>query len=87
MCDPLSYYWQYSYDAPGQTGIFCSEQFGVPLSDIIFSSVCTSHSVSNSLKFQKLSLRFFMSEARWMAVENVVFFSKRGIVIKLPVIY
>ena len=28
---------------------------------------------------------YMMSEARWTAVENVVFFSKRSIVIKLPV--
>ena len=37
------------------------------------------------LKFHKLFLRFFMmSEARW-TVENVVFFNKRSIIIKLPV--
>ena len=34
----------------------------------------------------KIAFTFFMmSEARWTAVENVVFFSKRSIVIKLPV--
>ena len=52
-----------------------------PFRDIIFSSVFTSHNVSN-----KIVPRFFMmSEARSTAVENVVFFSKRCIVIKLPV--
>ena len=49
-----------------------------------------SHSASNSQVFEvsKIVLTFFiMSEARWMAVENVVFFRKRSIVIKLPVKY
>ena len=50
-----------------------------PFRDIIFSSVFTSHNASNSQAF------FMMSEARSTAVENVVLFSKRSIVIKLPV--
>ena len=34
----------------------------------------------------KIAFTFFiMSEVRWMAVENVVFFSKQSIAIKLPV--
>ena len=34
----------------------------------------------------KIAFTFFMmSEARWTAVENVVFFSKLSIVIELPV--
>ena len=28
---------------------------------------------------------FMMSETRWKAIENVIFFSERSIVIKLPV--
>ena len=60
--------------------------FAVLLSDIFFPSVFTSHSASNSRvsEFLKIVLSFFMSEARWTAIENVIF-SKRCIVIKLPV--
>ena len=59
-----------------------------PFGDIIFSSVFTSDNSSNSRvsEVSKIVLTFFMmSEARSSAVENVVFFSKRSIVIKLPV--
>ena len=51
-------------------------------------SVYITHIASNSLvsKVSKIVLTFFMmSEARWMADENIAFFSKRGIVITLPV--
>ena len=47
-----------------------------------------SHSASNSPASEvSRTVRTFcmMSEARWSAVENVVIFSKRSIVIKLPV--
>ena len=56
--------------------------------DMIFSSVFASHSASSSRvpEISKVVLTFLvMSETRWRAVENVVFFSKRSIVIKLPV--
>ena len=37
-------------------------------------------------KVSKIVLMFFMmSEARWMADEDIVFFSKQSIVIELPV--
>ena len=54
----------------------------------LFPSVFTSHSAFNSRvsEVSKIVLTFLMmSEARWMAVEHVVFFSKRIIVIKLQV--
>ena len=47
-----------------------------------------SQSASNSRvsEVSKLAFTLFMmSEARWTAVENIVFFSKRSIVIKLQV--
>ena len=62
--------------------------FRVLLSDVIFALVFTSHSASNSRvsKVSKIVFTFcMMSEVRWAAVENVVFFNKRSIVIKLPV--
>ena len=49
-----------------------------------------SHIASNSQVFEvskMLSTVFMMSEVQWTAVENVVFFSKRSTVIKLPVIF
>ena len=50
--------------------------------------VLTSHSASIS-RVSEVSnfvlMSFMMSEERWTAVENVVFFSKRRIIIKLPV--
>ena len=59
------------------------------LSDITFTlSVYITHIASNGLisKVSKIAPTFFMmSEARWMADENVVFFSKRSVVIRLPV--
>ena len=54
----------------------------------LFLSVFRSHSASNSRvsEISKIFLTFcIMSETRRMAVENVVFSSKRSIVIKLPV--
>ena len=57
-----------------------------PFRDITFSSVLKSHNASNSQvsEVPKIVLRFFMmSEERSTAVENVVFFSKRCIVIKI----
>ena len=61
----------------------------VLLPDIIFSpSVQVTQCVQQSSVFEvsKIILSFFMmSEARWMAVENVVFYNKQSIVIKLPV--
>ena len=47
-----------------------------------------SHNVSNSQvsEVSKIVLKFFMmSEVRSTAVENVIFFNKQNIVIKLPV--
>ena len=83
------YYWQCNYDAPGQTGFSSPESFRVLLSDIMFTlSVYITHIASSSLvyKVSKIVLTFFMmSEARWMADENIEFFSNRSIVIKLPV--
>ena len=50
-------------------------------------SVLTSHSATKSEVSNFVPRSFMMSEARWMAAENVVFFSKPNIlVIKLPVI-
>ena len=59
-------------------------------SDIIFPSVFMSYSAYNSQVSEVSTiiniLTFcIMSGTRWIAVENVVFFSKRSIVIKLPV--
>ena len=89
MWDVTVSYWQFNYDAPGETGFLSPELFLVLLSDIIFPSVFTSHRASNSRvpKVSKIVLTWFfmMSEARWTVVENVVFFSKRNIVVKLPV--
>ena len=68
----------------GQTGLF----FSRTISRHHFSSVFTSHNASNSRvsEVPKIVLRFFMmSEKRSTAVENVLFFSKRCIVIRLPV--
>ena len=82
------YYWEFNYDAPGQTLFFSPEPFRVLLSDIIFPSVLTSHSASNSRtsEVSKIVLTFFMIlEERWTADENILFFSKQSIVIKLPV--
>ena len=79
------YYWQFNCDAQAQTGFSSPEPFRVLLSDIIFPQVFTSHSSSNSRvsEVSKIAFTFFMmSEAR---CRNVVFFSKRSIVIKLPV--
>ena len=48
----------------------------------------TSHSASKSRvsEVSKITFTFFMmSEARWKAVENVLSFSQRSIIIKLPV--
>ena len=59
-----------------------------PFRVITFSSVFTSHNASNSRvsEVPKIVLRFFMmSEKRSTAVENVLFLSKRCIVIRLPV--
>ena len=81
---------QFNYDAPGQTGVFLHshfEYFCLCLTSC-FPSVFTSHSTSNSRmsKVSETVLTFFMrSEARWTADENIIFFSKRSIVIKLPV--
>ena len=54
-------------------------------------SVYITHIASNSLvsKFSKIVLTFFMmSEARWTADENIVFFSRRSIVIEVtPIIF
>ena len=64
------YYWRFNNDAAGQTGLFSSEPFRVLLSDIIFLSVFTSHSASNSRvsEVSKVVLPFFMmSEALWTA--------------------
>ena len=69
-------------------GFFLQIPFRVLLSDIIFPSVFTSHTASSSQvsEVSKILFTFFMmSEVRWMGVENVVFFSKRNTVIKLPV--
>ena len=86
----FSVYWQFNYDAPGQTGSFLQSRFEYMCLTSFFSSVFASHmySASNSLvsEISEVVLTFFMvSETRWKAVENVVFFSKRSIVIKLPV--
>ena len=54
-----------------------------------FFRQCLRHTLRltvECLKFQKLCLDFFMLSETWsMTVENVVLFSKRCIVIKLPV--
>ena len=66
-------YWKFNYDTPGQKGFFSPESFRVLLSDIMFTlSVYITHI-------------FMMSEARWTANENIVFFSKQSIVITLLV--
>ena len=68
----------------GSNVIFPPEPFRVFLSHIIFPSVFTSHSASNSRvsEVSTIILTFrMMSGKQWMAVENVVFFSKRSIVI------
>ena len=85
---PDSACWQLSYDVPSQMGLLSPEPFRILPSDISFPSVFASHNASNSRvsEVSKVVLTFFMmSEARWTAVQNVVFFSKRSIVIKLPV--
>ena len=54
----------------------------------VFPQAFTSHSASKSRvsEVSKIAFTcFIMSEARWTAVKNVIFFSKRSIVIKLPV--
>ena len=54
----------------------------------LLHSVLTSHSASNSRVSEVSNFvltSFMMSEMRWAAVENVLFFSKSSIVIKLPV--
>ena len=58
------------------------------MSDIISSSAFTSHRASHSRvsEISKVVLTFsMMSETKWTAVGNVVFFSKRSIIIILPV--
>ena len=84
-----SFYWQFNYDSPGQTGLFLQSHFEYFFVTSFLSSMFTSHSSCNNRVFEvaKIVLTFFMmSEARWAAVENVVSFSKRSIVIKLPVV-
>ena len=79
------FYWQFNYDAPGQTGFFLHIHFEYFCLTSFFPSVFTSHSASNSQvsEVSKILFTFFMmSEVRWTAVEN---FSMRSIVIKLPV--
>ena len=69
----------------GQAGFFPAEPSRVLLSDITFSfSAYVTQCVQQSSvwRFKSCSYFFMMSEARWTAVENVVFFSKRIIVIK-----
>ena len=64
------------------------DTFRVFLFYVIFPSVFTSHSAFNSRVSEvlKVILTFFvMSETRWEAFEDVSFFSKRSIAIKLPV--
>ena len=70
----LIFYWQFNYDAPGQTGLFVQSHFEHFCLTSFFPSELLSHSVSNSQAFEvsKIILTFFMmSEARWMAVEIV----------------
>ena len=59
------------------------------ISDTIFpQSLRHMHTVLPTVERLKLKRLFtfcMMSETRWMSDENVVFFSKRSIVIKLPV--
>ena len=53
-----------------------------------FPSVLTSHSASNSRvsEISKIVVTFFMtSEAQWTPDKNILFFSKRSIVIKFSV--
>ena len=57
---------------------------------IFFPSLFTSYSASNSRvsEISEIILTFCtMSETQWEAVENVAFFSKLDVIIKLPVIH
>ena len=78
---------QFYYDARDQTRFFRRIHFEYFCLTSFFPSVFTSHGASNSQvsEVSKILFMFFMmSEAQWTAVENVVFLSKRNIVIKLP---
>ena len=64
------------------------EYFTSSLLTSLLHSVLRSHSASNSRVSEVSNFvltSFMMSEVRWTAVENVLFFSKPSIVTKLPV--
>ena len=84
----ISSYWQFNYDVPGQTGFFLQRHFEYFCLTSFLRSVLTSHSAFNNRVSEVSNFVLtssMMSEARWTAVENVVFSSKPSIVIKLPI--
>ena len=92
LCAPKIFerYWQFNYDASGQTGFFLKSHFEYFCLTSFFPQHLrhTVRPTVEYLRFQKLFLCLFffmMSEARWTAVQNVCI-GKRSIVIKLPVI-
>ena len=84
----ISSYWLFNYDTQGQAGFFSFQYFTLSLLTSLLHSMLRSHSATNSRVSEVSNFvltSFMMSEVRWTAVENVIFFSKPSIVIKLPV--
>ena len=87
MSHNFNNYWQFNYDAQGQTEFFLHSHAEYFCLTSCFPSVFTSRSASNSRvsEVSKIVLKFFTSEARWTANKNIAFYSKQSIIIKLPV--